>query len=290
MKLIICIFLISVFSIARAQENQPADTVPGKPMLLIINNDSLKHPADSFYTSKWDTMYIRVTRRDYSFVKDTVYLPISADSHSDLCMPVPGKLISDFGYRGSRVHAGVDLKLAKGDSVYCAFDGEVRISRYFSGYGNIVVVRHYNGLETAYAHLTKRVAMVGDKVKAGDLMGLGGRTGRATCDHLHFEIRFLEEPIDPKLVIDWTEKKLVCDTLCITEKTFKYAKPSGLNKNHQNNNLIAGTPSQNVYVIRQGDTLYAIARHHNTTVAKLCALNNLSETSVLHIGQKIKLK
>lgn len=290
MKLTLCFFLIAVFFGAHAQEEQGNDTVAGMPTIMILLDDSLKHPADSLYTFKWDTMYIRVTRRDYSFVKDTVYLPVSASGHSDFYMPVPGKLISDFGWRSGRIHAGVDLKLAKGDSVYCAFDGEVRISRYFSGYGNIVVVRHYNGLETAYAHLSKRLAKVGDRVKAGDILGLGGRTGRATCDHLHFEIRFLEEPIDPKLVIDWTEKKLVCDTLCITEKTLKYAKPSGLNKNQQNNNMIAGTPAQNVYVIRQGDTLYAIARHHNTTVAKLCALNNLSETSILHIGQKIKLK
>ncbi|NCN65368.1 MAG: M23 family metallopeptidase, partial [Candidatus Altiarchaeum hamiconexum] len=98
--------------------------------------------------------------------------------------------------------------LAKGDSVHSAFDGVVRVSRYFSGYGNIVVVRHYNGLETCYAHLSKLIAKVNQMVKTGEVLGLGGRTGRATCDHLHFEVRYLEEPINPRLVFDFENQKL----------------------------------------------------------------------------------
>lgn len=251
--------------------------------------DSLNsHPSEAWYGKSWDTLYVRLSRHAKPGVNDTVLLPLLTSDLEKFVMPVPGEVLSEFGWRSGRVHAGIDLRLEKGDSVYCAFDGVVRMSRYFSGYGNIVVVRHYNGLETVYSHLSKRLTKVNQKVKAGQVLGLGGRTGRATCNHLHFEVRYLEEPMNPRLVVDFNDKKMVTDTLLVTNDSFfhRYKSNKKSNSPSQEFKIEKGT---DYYVIRQGDTLYSIARRSGTTVAALCEKNNIESNSILRIGQKLKL-
>jgi LysM repeat protein len=246
-------------------------------------------PSQSVYGNVWDTLYIRLSRHKKVSINDSIILSLLTADNSNFYMPVPGMVLSEFGWRHGRVHAGIDLKLAKGDSVHSAFDGVVRMSRYFSGYGNIVVVRHYNGLETCYAHLSKRITKVNQVVKAGEVLGLGGHTGRATCDHLHFEVRYLEEPMDPRLVVDFQNQKISRDSLVVTNDSFFHRK----NTSSKHKNI---TPSDfkidkngDFYTIKQGDTLYSIAKRNKTTVAALCSNNNISEHSILHLGQKIKL-
>ena len=104
--------------------------------------------------------------------------------------PYVGKVYSKFGYRRGRRHQGTDIPLKSGTPVAAAFDGRVRMSSYVSGYGNLVILRHENGLETFYGHLSKRQVSVGDWVRAGDIVGLGGSTGRSSGPHLHFETRY----------------------------------------------------------------------------------------------------
>lgn len=291
--LLVISFVLNV--IAFAQEAKKTSSLPEDE---ITNPDSISHflslnnggiyPSENIYGKSWDTLYIRLSRHTKPSVNDTLVLPLFTSDFLNFHMPVPGQVLSEFGWRHGRIHAGIDLRLEKGDSVFSSFDGVVRISRYFSGYGNIVVVRHYNGLETCYAHLSKRVAKVNQEVKAGQVLGLGGRTGRATCNHLHFEVRYLEEPINPRYVVDFPGQKITTDTLLVSNDTFFHrTKNSGKSKTPaQQFKIEKGT---DYYTIKQGDTLYSIAKRSGTTVAALCQRNNISETSILHLGQKLKL-
>ncbi|MFI3289411.1 MAG: M23 family metallopeptidase [Rikenellaceae bacterium] len=135
--------------------------------------------------------------------------------------PADGHLTSDYGLRNGRMHTGVDIKANRGDDIFAAFDGVVRFAKYYGGYGNTVVIRHYSGLETVYAHATKLLVKVNQEVKAGDVIAKAGRTGRATGDHLHFEVRVVGQTIDPKLILDTDKRCMVDKNLYITMKSGK---------------------------------------------------------------------
>lgn len=123
--------------------------------------------------------------------------------------PLSGaRLLSSYGRRNGRMHTGIDLKINRRDTVVAAFDGIVRMAGWSRGYGNVVVVRHYNGLETVYAHNSKHLVRSGDYVNAGSPLCITGETGRATTDHLHFEIRVNGKPIDPNIIIDFNNQSL----------------------------------------------------------------------------------
>ncbi|NSW45674.1 MAG: peptidoglycan DD-metalloendopeptidase family protein [Bacteroidales bacterium] len=239
---------------------------------------------------RWDTLYLRTSRHPHFMINDTEKICLRTPQFPKFKMPVPGNPISEFGWRGRRIHTGIDIKLNRGDSVYCAFDGIVRVSRYFSGYGNIVVVRHYNGIETVYAHLSKRLVGVNDTVQCGQVLGLGGRTGRATCDHLHFETRYKEQPFNPRLLIDFNAKKLNSDTLLLTEQSFKFSKKNSSKKNHAKQIAQHNKKGQaKVHVIQKGDTLFSLARRYHTTVDQICQINGIDRNDILHLGQKIMI-
>ena len=168
----------------------------------------------------WNNDHVRVKKKD---IRQAVspFVKLSLLNHGKFTFPYKGKIISPYGYRGRSVHTGTDIKLNKGDSVVSAFDGVVRMSKRYSAYGKTVVIRHYNGLETVYSHLSRLCVNVNQKVKAGDLIGLGGRTGRASTEHLHFETRYLEEPFNPQHIMDYQNFTLYDTTFIITAKTFK---------------------------------------------------------------------
>ena len=138
-----------------------------------------------------------------------VYPSESATVSKQWCFPLPGaKVISPYGPRGGRQHTGVDLKTKAKDKIYAAFDGEVVFSKKFSGYGNLVRIKHANGLETYYAHNSKNLVKVGQHVKAGQVVALVGQTGRATTPHLHFETRVNGKPQNPANYFDMTNHTL----------------------------------------------------------------------------------
>ena len=144
------------------------------------------------------------------------------DVHGHYVHPFHGRATSKFGFRKYRYHLGVDIDLETGDSVVSCFDGKVRIAQYSKTYGNVVVVRHENGLETYYAHLSKLEVKVGQDVKAGELLGLGGNTGHSHGSHLHFETRFRGQPFDPNMIIDFDRMCLRADTYYLSKSNFKY--------------------------------------------------------------------
>ncbi|MDR3127331.1 MAG: M23 family metallopeptidase [Tannerellaceae bacterium] len=166
----------------------------------MVNAESLMYPADELYQSLWENRYVN------PFQKHAVTFPEIFDIDcSSFVLPIDSASISShFGLRRRRMHRGVDLRLATGDTVRVAFDGKVRIRGFERrGYGHYLVVRHPNGLETLYAHLSKVLVEENDIIRAGTPIALGGRTGRATGSHLHFETRFMGQALDPEELIDF---------------------------------------------------------------------------------------
>lgn len=210
-------------------------------------------------------------------LKDTVDLALSHSDH-DHYMPICGRITSPFGPRHGHNHYGTDLKLEVGDPVYCAFPGMVRISRYHKDFGNVVVVRHTNGLETLYGHMSARNVEVGDVVQAGTELGLGGSTGRSTGSHLHFETRYRGVPIDPSTIFDMETGKLLSDSLLVTPA------------NNRRPVTASSSGARKTWKVRSGDTLYGISKRTGVSVASLQRLNGLSKKSVLRIGQRVRYR
>jgi len=176
------------------------------------------YPEFDFYYN-WDTNALDPYRFNVRNFNHEIPVTI-LHSECNYVVPIVGRLNSGFGWRGGIPHQGIDLQLRTGDSVAAAFDGVVRMSRWYSGYGNCVIVRHYNGFETLYGHLSQRYVKPGQLVNAGEVLGLGGSTGRSTGPHLHFETRFLGRPINPMRIIDFKGDSLVTSTLMISKNTF----------------------------------------------------------------------
>ena len=163
--------------------------------------------CDSF--SRLEKSIIEVPDEQLFARRQELILDLVNIDENSFVFPLPGaRVLSSFGPRNGRKHTGMDLKINRRDTVVAAFDGIVRMAGWSRGYGNVVVVRHYNGLETVYAHNSKHLVRSGDQVKAGSPLSITGETGRATTDHVHFEIRVNGKPIDPRLVIDFNSQSL----------------------------------------------------------------------------------
>ena len=201
-----------------------------------------------------------------------------------------------FGVRRGRRHQGVDLPLKTGDPIYAAFTGKVRMSKYLGAFGNLVVIRHENGLETFYAHLSKRSVEVGDWVNAGDVIGLGGSTGRSTGPHLHFETRYTGFACDPQWLIDF-EKGLLRHRLFVLKKKYfniysNYEQDfeDEMKNEEDDKKEDAEREAMRWYTIKSGDTLGRIAINNGTTVNAICRLNGIKPTTTLKIGRKIRVR
>ncbi len=192
---------------------------------------------------------------------------------------------SPYGWRHRRMHHGVDLKLYVGEPVRAAFDGRVRVKRYNArGYGYYYIIRHTNGLETIYGHLSKHIAKQGQIVKAGDIIGLGGNTGRSSGPHLHFEARFCGIPLNPQKLFDFAEGTPNMDTYTFTKyrNSSRYAKGNKSSKSKANH--------YKVYRVRRGDSLAKIAQRYHTTIARICRANHISKRSLIKPGDKLLIQ
>ncbi len=192
------------------------------------------------------------------------------------------KVNSDFGWRKSRFHSGIDLDLEVGDDVYASFDGIVKKADVVSGYGNLIVVKHFNGLETYYAHLSKILVAEGDTVSSGEKIALGGNTGRSTGPHLHYELRYRGAAINPRYIIDFKNEDLIAEMFYLKKEHFKPTTST--------TNAAASTTAKKYYTVKKGDTLGKIASRNHTTVAKICKLNGISSKKVLKPGQRLRIK
>ena len=233
------------------------------------------HPADDIYNNIWTPDRLNPYKIPIDSLPDTVRIDCSK-----FHVPVPGLITSDFGPRRYRYHYGTDLRINIGDSVRSAFDGKVRIIDYEArGYGHYVVIRHNNGLETVYAHLSQVLVSLDQNVKGGELIALGGNTGRSTGPHLHFEMRYLGNALNPASIVNFYTGKVHNDTYQITKrKSFYYQ--------HE----VRKQASAKYYKVRKGDTLGHIALRNGTSVKAICRLNKIKTNTKLQPGQRIRIK
>lgn len=268
----------------------------------------LQNPAASLYPS-WNNDYARTTGAT-----------IPAEYKIDLRhfhMPCDSRMVtSHFGYRPAfrRQHYGTDIKVFVGDTIRAAFSGKVRVVKYEpNGYGNYVVIRHSNGLETIYGHMSKHLCKPNQLVKAGDVIGLGGNTGRSTGSHLHFETRFLGQFIDPEKLFDFKAQDVKGDFYLFRANghgTLLAANDNIIGGEEEISEEVANAlqakeaeseafqqkklqemkakPRSRVHKVKSGETLYSIARKCGISVDRLCRLNNIKRNTTLRPGQIIK--
>jgi murein DD-endopeptidase MepM/ murein hydrolase activator NlpD len=255
----------------------------------------IEFPSHDLYSS-WDTEKAHPYNFSEAFREDSVVIRLVQLGESPFSMPYHGPLTSLFGWRKYRPHYGTDINLETGDLVVSCFDGMVRVARYFRGYGNCVIVRHPNGLETVYAHLSKMLVESGQKVTSGEVLGLGGNTGRSSGSHLHFEIRYLGQALDAQDVIDFENGKLLADEFVLrkTDVENKYDLRAMRARHRRDMGLSRGAYAasamrEGIYRVRRGDTLGAIAKRTSKSVSYLCKKNKIRPNTTLRIGQKIKL-
>jgi hypothetical protein len=279
----------------------PPDTIPPDlheiEELLEEEDDSAAADLESFenindedicalincdlYNAIWDTTRINPYGLNLKEKKDSTFLTLFHDVQCDYAHPTCGEITSEFGFRRTRYHYGIDINLETGDEVLAVFEGTVRVARYSPSYGYYVIVRHLNGLETLYAHLSQINVSAGKYIQAGDRLGLGGNTGHSRGSHLHFEVRFLGQQINPRDVISFENYTCSTKELCISPANFDYLRKVEKQK--------AEVSKRKYHKIRKGDTLSKIARKNRTTVSKLCKLNRMSKKTKLRPGKRIRV-
>ena len=269
----------------------------------LIEQETFENPAGDLY-EEWDN---ELTHYSSSALPDEATIDLRG-----FCMPTPSRVItSNFGARWGRQHKGLDIKVYIGDTIRAAFSGKVRIVKYEpKGYGKYVVIRHYNGLETYYGHMSKQLVRENEEVKAGDPIGLGGNTGRSTGSHLHFETRICGVAINPALMFDFRNQDVTSDFY--TYRRSRYAAESaqatrlrGVSGNNGNGRfdtdededdleMAIAAPSASFssevhfHKVKKGETLQSIARKCHTTVDALCKLNRIGKSIRLMPGQILK--
>lgn len=218
------------------------------------------------------------------------------------CMPTTSRIItSNFGRRWGRMHKGLDVKVYIGDTIRAAFDGKVRIVRYEAGgYGNYVVIRHHNGLETIYGHMSKNLVAEDETVRAGDPIGLGGNTGRSTGSHLHFETRLCGVALNPALLFDFKNQDVTADNYMFRRDAYDRESLAATRLRGKNDDVASATNKEpavgdNVeegevryHKVARGETLYSIAQKRGTTVDKICRLNHISKKQRVRPGQILR--
>lgn len=277
------------------------------------------------FSMTWDNDFLFASKKRNSIAKfeDTLWLCVGDSLSKEFRVPFDGYLTSHFGPRHGRPHHGVDISLKTGDMIYASWSGKVRYAKFNKGgYGNLVVIRHYNGLETFYAHLSKILVLPNQDVVAGEPIGLGGNTGRSFGPHLHFEVRFYDIPINPEHIIDFAKKDVKDQNVLVHKDLFKVHLPGEQPKiefpenqeeEHDHSveagDVLAGVAlpvseklsvSENKSVapkefrkyhrVRSGDNLSKIANQYGTTLDKICDLNGIKTNKTIDVGQMIRVK
>lgn len=247
-------------------------------------------PEPDIYTEGWNSK--RVNPFKETDVPNSKVIDVTGYH-----MPCPGKVTSNYGYRAKfgRMHKGIDLGIRSNDTIYAAFDGKVRLTNYEAkGYGNYVILRHPNGLETVYGHLNRFLVKPDQNVKAGQPIALGGSTGRSTGPHLHFETRYMGYAINPSAIFDFVNQTTHTDTYTFSKQTYtkprNYAPSGNLAKSDRNNSYKSAQSTKSTYTVKKGDTLSSIARSYGMAATTLRRLNNLTKSDKIQAGQTLRLK
>ena len=253
------------------------DTVNVYREMLNDNSDDLmeNHPAEDIYNNIWTSDHINPYKIPIESLPDSVRIDVS-----NFFVPVHGQITSEFGPRRYRFHYGVDLRLKVGDSVRSAFSGKVRIIDYEArGYGNYIVIRHNNGLETVYGHLSAVLVTLNQNIKAGQLIAYGGNTGHSTGPHLHFETRYIGNALNPTHLIDFATGRVRDRSYLITKKGSYYYQ-------HE----VHATQLAKYYIVRKHDNLGRIAARSGTNIKSLCKLNDIKPKTHIKAGMRLRIR
>lgn len=255
------------------------------------NEDEGAENENEILMAGFDSAMIHYPKKVFEPGEEVRLLLTDAQHHFAYPTPIEARATSHFGPRRRRFHYGVDLAQPTGKDIYAMFDGVVRISKYNKSYGNLVIIRHDNGLETYYAHMSVRYARVGKRVKAGEVIGLCGNTGRSYGSHLHLEIRYMGNAMNPEHVINCTDHTLINNELVLTQNSFrKVATHTGTAQQGGTPARSGGSSGAQYYKVKGGDTLSKIAKRNGTTVRRLCQLNGIKETTILSVGRRLRIR
>jgi len=311
---------VSVMSLSATAQDLLANRAPSDRKLtdlkaVKINNTKavidLSNPAGDIYAT-WDNTSALVA-------PGTLPANFKVDLRGYAMPTTSRKVTSKYGPRWGKQHKGLDIKVYMGDTIYAAFDGKVRISKFNAGgWGYYLVIRHPNGLETLYGHLSRQLVKEDQIVRAGQPIGLGGATGKATGTHLHFETRLLGQAINPALLFDFESQDVTGDFYVVKNGTIQNSKKSAVastlqvqsrepetvtladrpqtqaeaNTEKQETNPDTPGPTAQkrevTYVVKDGDNLFRIAQNHGLTLDQLCRLNGLKPNSLIVRGQVLK--
>lgn len=257
---------------------------------VLPNVTDAVEPTAEVFTEGWNSQ--RVNPFSDSQVPDKAIIDVRGYH-----MPVPGGVTSNYGYRArfGRMHKGIDLKLKPNDTIYAAFDGKVRVSKYEAkGFGNYLIIRHPNKLETIYGHMNKALVKPGQTVRAGQPIGLGGSTGRSTGPHLHFETRYMGYAINPAAIFDFANHTTHSDFYTFTKSSYtqprNYASSAPSSPQATTSYKPAAPNTTGIYTVKSGDTISSIAMSNGISRTRLLQLNGLSSDAVLRPGQVLKVK
>ena len=262
---------------SQAPIDKKLKAVDSVALIRQIHKEMGAYPAYSLYP-EWSNTYAH----NY---KNVVFPDSFRIDLLGYCMPTTNtKITSKFGPRRRRMHNGIDVKVYIGDTIRAAFSGKVRVVKNQGrrrGYGKYIIIRHDNGLETVYAHLSKQLVNEDQYVESGEVVGLGGNTGRSTGSHLHFETRFLGEAINPALLFDFEKQDIVADS---------YLYMKGNNRYRRSNSTVAASQNGNIqyYKVRKGDSLSRISKKTGVSIDRLCKLNGITRRTTLRVNQVLK--
>ena len=261
-----------------------------------VRNRDIDVLDETIYTQNWDTSKIHAYNVELKDLPMSMVIDL-VDTLKSYHYPFKGRVTSKYGPRRRGIHQGTDIDLETGDPIYATFDGRVRHTTYVArGYGHLIIIRHDNGLETFYAHLSEVNVKPGDWVTAGQVIGKGGNTGRSTGSHLHYEMRYKGHSFDPERLINFTTGDLRRETFLLKRTYFSpYSRftqdfEEEVQSVEEDKKIEKEAAAMKYHTVRKGDTLGRIAINNGTTITKICQLNGIKKTTVLQIGRRLRVR
>lgn len=263
--------------------------------LAVFIQETYQIPCYGLYDEYWDTENLSSRFLQVPFWGNPLRIILVQSNNNAFFYPCLGELKTKYGETKNGLHPGIDFTLTFGSPVRNCFDGVVRMAKKYGDYGQLVVVRHYNGLETVYANLSRILVQPGQIIQAGHVIGASGKSVKTGLDVLHFETRFMNECFNPALFIDFESKELIDNTLILNEKDLAIVARQ---QAAQQTEKIKAEKSERIpenskgvyHIVKAGETMYRIALEHNISLARLLEINNMTETDVISVGQKIRLE
>lgn len=267
----------------QAPTDRRVRSVDSVALQRLLDMQTYEHEADIY--DSWDNT------KAHPYASELIPDSFRIDLRGFVMPTTSTKVTSRYGYRPSfrRMHKGLDIKVYTGDTIVSAFDGKVRVVRYDAGgYGYYVVVRHKNGLETIYGHLSKQLVVADQEVKAGEPIGLGGNTGRSFGSHLHFETRLLGAAINPELLFDFPAQDVTANFFTFRKADYLPVASSSSANNGRRMASSSKKSGSRYYKVRKGDTLSSISKKLGISINSLCSSNNLKRNSTIRPKQILR--